>query len=151
MTVTVFRFQLSVFSCQLSVVSLQLSVFGCRSSVFGLRHIKINFKSRIRCQVGILRLRLILAGFAQRSILALDDIWWRSFTFVHENPMNRELWWSRSSQCSARAFLSAALLACFGDVAHVGRGTNLERAAVLQAGMLRHELYCMIHVPSLED
>src|SRR5262249_19966927 len=53
--------------------------------------------------------------------------------------------------CSACSVLSPALLTCLHDFVHVRRGPNLKNVAVRQGGMLRNELYRMIHVPRLED
>src|SRR5215472_5343798 len=52
---------------------------------------------------------------------------------------------------SACRLLPPSLLTCLAQVAHIKRWPNLESIAVRQRGMLRHELYRMIHVPRLKD
>src|SRR5215472_2790478 len=52
---------------------------------------------------------------------------------------------------SACNVLPPSLLTCLHEFIHVRRRPNLEKVAVLQRRMLRHELYSMIHVPRLKD
>src|ERR1700757_3728878 len=52
---------------------------------------------------------------------------------------------------SSRGILSPSPLALSHESAYIRRWPNLENAAVFQGGMLRNELYSMIHVPRLKD
>src|SRR5215469_6732767 len=51
---------------------------------------------------------------------------------------------------SACSVFSPPLLTCLHDFVHVCRRPDLKNVAVLEGGMLRHELYSMIHVPRLK-
>src|SRR5579871_768684 len=51
---------------------------------------------------------------------------------------------------SSRATSPPSVLTCLHDFTHVSYRPNLEDVAILQRGMLRHELYRLIHVPRFQ-